>query len=122
MQILNLNEEEVLASAKTTFPDDVIHMDHCDLFLNTIEKGEITIDGIEYPLYVNTNYVYEDHLINNNKTRYKVAVTLVSLKKDPYEVIYDSTAKSYVAYLDETIQFVLYEEFQAFLAPMVHIV
>ncbi|MEG0527400.1 MAG: hypothetical protein RR531_07795 [Longicatena sp.] len=120
MKILNLIESEVLKQAQVTFADKFVELTQTDFFLDDIEKGEIHIDGIDYPLYINTHYVYEDHLVNNNKTRYKVHITCVLVKESPYEVIYDSRGKYYVAYEEDGIQFVLYEDFQKAIQPFIH--
>ena len=121
MQIVNLDKENVLNAAKETFPNEYTELDHCDLFLSFIDHGEITMDGIDHPLYVSTHYVYEDHLVNQNKTRYKIPLTIVYRKKNPYEVLYDSYGKCYVAYMEEDqILFVLYEDFQDFIKLKVH--
>lgn len=121
MQIVDLDENRVLEEAKKRFEKDYIELDHCDLYLESIDQGEIRVDGIDHPLFVSTHYVYEDHLVNNNKTRYKVPLTLIYRKKDPYTVLYDSYGKAYVAYDEDGIQFVLYEDFQSFLSSYVHI-
>lgn len=122
MQIFHLHDEEVMQEAKQYFSDKFIELDHCDMFLNTLEQGEIRIHGYDKPFYVNTHYVYEDKLVNENKTRYKVLLTMVLVKNDPYEVIYSSVGKCYIAYFDEGIKFILYEEFQTFLASYIQIV
>ena len=121
MKIINLDEEKVLEKAKQEFPNRYVEVGTTDLFLQDIETGKIQIDGIDHELYVSTHYVYEDHLINNNKTRYKVKLTTILLRKDPYDVVYDSYGKYYVAYESDDIHFLLYEEFQEFLKSLLHI-
>lgn len=121
MQITGLDEQEVAKAAANTFANTYVEVGSADLFLPDIEKGELCIDGIEHPIYASTHYAYEDRLVNGNKTRYKVALTTILLKKDAYEVIYSSRGKYYVAYkTEEGIQFVLYEDFYALLKPLIH--
>ena len=100
MQFLNLNEEEVLAAAKQAYPQNYIEYDHTDFYVRDIAKGTIHIDDVDYPLYVSTNYVYEDHVINGNDTRFKSKLSVITLKKDAYDVVYDSFGKYFVAYKD----------------------
>ena len=119
MQIINLDEQMVLDKAKEKFSDWFVEIGETDLFLRDIDSGKIGIEGIDHELYVSTHYVYEDHLVNNNKTRYKVKLTTILLRKDPYDVVYDSVGRYYVAYQSDDIQFVLYEDFQDFLKPFV---
>lgn len=122
MQITNLDKEEVLQVAQVTFKDKYIEMNESDLFIPDIEKGCVTIDGIEHKVYISTHYAYEDRLVHGNKTRYKIPLTTILLKKDKYEVIYDSYGKYYVAYKNEEgIQFVPYEDFYDLLKPFLHI-
>lgn len=120
MQLINLDKDKVLEKAQVRFPDKYIELDSADLYLEDMESGHINIEGIEHELFVSTHYVYENHIVNGNKTRYKVPLTIVLLKKDAYDVIYDSRGKCYVAYEDNDINFILYEDFQDFIFPMVH--
>lgn len=123
MKITNLDKEKVEKEAKEAFQGKYVEMDTTDLFLADMESGTLRLDGMDHAIYVSTHYAYEDHLVNNNKTRYKIPLTLVLLKNDPYDVIYDSKGCCYVAYEEENhIHFVLYEEFQDFLKPYLHVV
>lgn len=120
MQIINLDKEEVAKAAAIEFSGKYIEMESCDLFLKDEESGKASIDFIDHEVYIGTNYVYEDRLVNGNKTRYKVPITIIYLKKDPYETIYDSKGKCYVAYKEDTIHFILYEDFYTFIKPQIH--
>ena len=92
------------------------------MYLPDIEKGKLRIEGIDKPVFASTHYAYEDKLVNGNKTRYKIPLATVLIKRDKYEVIYDSYGKYYVAFKDEAgIQFVLYEDFYELLKPMIHL-
>ncbi|MCH4284882.1 MULTISPECIES: hypothetical protein [Bacillota] len=121
MQFLNLNEEEVLAAAKQAYPQNYIEYDHTDFYVRDIAKGTIHIDDVDYPLYVSTNYVYEDHVINGNDTRFKSKLSVITLKKDAYDVVYDSFGKYFVAYKEDTIKFVPYEDFYDMLKDHIHV-
>lgn len=121
MQITNLNKEDILAKAQEVFPDSFIELDTIDLFLRDQEKGKGTIEGIDHPVFISTHYAYEDHLINNNKTRYKIHLSIIYIKNDAYEVIYDSREMCYVAYQENEIKFILYKDFYDFMKPKIHI-
>lgn len=121
MQFLNLNEEEVLAAAKQAYPQNYIEYDHTDFYVRDIAKGTIHIDDVDYPLFVSTNYVYEDHVINGNDTRFKSKLSVITLKKDAYDVVYDSFGKYFVAYKEDTIKFVPYEDFYDMLKDHIHV-
>lgn len=121
MEILKLNKTNVLEAAQKKFQGRYIEIGECDLFLESITSGNMYLDGYENELFVNTNYVYEDRIVKGNKTRYKIQLTTVLLKKDAYEVIYDSFGKYFVAYKNEdTIAFIAYEDVNAFLEPFIH--
>lgn len=121
MQFIGLDKEEVLQAAKAAFPDKYIDVDRTNFYVRDISSGTIHIDGVEEPLYVSTNYVYEDHIINGNNTRFKSQLTTVTLKKDAYDVIYDSYGVYYVAYKEDTIQFVRYEDFYDRIKENIHL-
>lgn len=121
MEILNLNKATVLEAAQKEYQGSYVELGECDLFLENIETGEIRLDGYNRELFVNTNYVYEDRIVNGNKTRYKVQLTTVLVKKDAYEIIYDSYGKYFVAYKDgDSIAFIAYEDVCEFLSPFLH--
>lgn len=120
MQFIGLDKEEVLQAAKAAFPENYIDVDMTNFYVRDISSGTIHIDGIEEPLYVSTNYVYEDHIINGNNTRFKSQLTTVILKKDAYDVIYDSYGVYYIAYKEDTIQFVRYEDFYDMIKDKIH--
>lgn len=122
MQLINLDQTKVIESAQQAFQNYYIAMDTADVYVRDIEEGEIQMDGIDHPLYVRTHYVYEDHLVNGNKTRYKIQVTTIRLKKSRYDVIYDSTKVYYVAYEEDGIHFVRYDQFQDFLVDKIHVI
>ena len=120
MKFLDLNKEEVEKAAKDKFHDYYIEMGESVLYLPDIAYGKVMIEGREGPIYASTNYAYEDRLVNGNKTRYKIPLTTILLKKDPYEVIYDSYGKYYVAYIeDDEIKFIRYEDFYDLLKPKI---
>lgn len=119
MRITGLTAQEVLASAQQMFPGKYIDLTTCDLFLEDIEAGEIQIEGIDHPLYVSTHYAYENHIVNDNPTRYKVELTAIYVKDNRYDVIYDSTQSYYIAYEEQEIQFVRYDKLQDFLKPYI---
>ena len=122
MKILYLDKENVIEAAQQTFKGSFIEIGECDLFLEGIETGSIQMDGIDSILHVNTNYVYEDRMINGNKTRYKIQLTTVTIKKDAYEIIYDSYGKYFIAYEDDqqAITFITYEDVNELLTPLIH--
>lgn len=123
MQITGLDKEEVRLAALEVYKDSYIDVDVCDLFLSGIDKGKIIMDCIDHPVYVNTNYVYEDRLINGNQTRFKVTLTAFYVKTNKYEVIYDSFGKYFVAYKDDDkIKFIPYEDVYDLLKDQIHIV
>lgn len=122
MQIKDLDKEEVQKALEPKYPGKYIEVGETDLYLNDIEKGVMTIDCYDHPVYASTNYAYEDRLVNGNKTRYKLVLTTVMIKKDKYEVIYDSYGKYYVAYKEDgEIRVVPYEDFYDMLKPMIHL-
>lgn len=112
MNVYRLDKNAVLDAAKKIFPDMHIELDEIDLYLPDIESGEIKIKPIEESFYVSTNYVYEDRIVNGNKTRYKVPLSIIYTKRNKYEVIYDSKNICYVAYEEDgEIKFCLYIDF-----------
>lgn len=121
MQFLNLNEEEVLEAAKQAYPQNYIEYDHTDFYVRDIAKGTIHIDDVDFPLYVSTNYVYEDHVINGNDTRFKSKLSVITLKKDAYDVVYDSFGKYFVTYKEDTVKFIPYEDFYDMIKDRIHI-
>lgn len=121
MQFLNLNEEEVVEAAKSAYPQNYIEYDHTDFYVRDIAKGTIHIDDVDTPLFVSTNYVYEDHVINGNDTRFKSKLSVITLKKDAYDVVYDSFGKYFVAYKEDTIKFIPYEDFYDMIKAKIHV-
>lgn len=122
MQLLHLKDEEVEAAAKQQFPDYVVEVDHTDWYVRSYESGSLQAKFSEVPLYLSTHYVYEDHLVQGNMTRYKVQITVIWLKKDHYDVIYDSKGLYYVAYEDEgSIHFCPYEELEDLVLPYIKV-
>lgn len=114
MQITNLDKEQVLACAQAAFPNSYIELDTADFYIPSIEQGKIQVEGVDHPYYVSTHYAYEDRLVNGNQTRYKVALTVFFVKNDPFEVLYDSTDKYYVAFIqNDTVSFLTYDAFHA---------
>ena len=84
LQITGLEEQDVVQAAAVKFPGKYIEMGESDLYLPDIEKGSLTIEGIDHPVFASTHYAYEDKLVNGNKTRYKIPLTTVLVKKDKY--------------------------------------
>ena len=122
MQLKDLDKEEVQTVLQQQYPDKYVEVGEADLYLNDIEKGVMTIDCFDHPVYASTHYAYEDRLVNGNKTRYKISLTTAMLKKDKYEVIYDSYGKYFVVYKEEgEIRMVPYEDFYDMLKPMIHL-
>lgn len=121
MQFLNLNEEEVVEAARSAYPQNYIEYDHTDFYVRDIAKGTIHIDDVDTPLFVSTNYVYEDHVINGNDTRFKSKLSVITLKKDAYDVVYDSFGKYFVAYKEDTIKFIPYEDFYDMIKAKIHV-
>lgn len=121
MQITNLSEEEIVAEATKLYPNKIIEVELTDLFLRDIEQARLQVDFLDYPIYASTHYAYEDHLVNGNQTRYKIHVSIIFIKKDPYEVIYDSMGKCFVAYKEDTIKFCPYEDFYDLIKDQIHI-
>lgn len=122
MKLLNLEKEIVEAAAKEQFPNDFIEVDTTDWYMPSYEKGNIATKLYEKPLYLSTHYVYEDRIVQGNQTRYKVELTVIWLKDDPYGVIYDSKNRYYVAYEDQDkIQFCEYDHFESLILPYLEI-
>lgn len=121
MQFIGLEKEEVLQAALKAFPDHYIDLDQTNFYLRDISNGTIHIDGVEEPLFVSTNYVYEDHIINGNNTRFKTKLTAITLKKDAYDVIYDSYGVYYIACKEDEIQFIPYEDFYDRIKDKIHL-
>lgn len=121
MQIIDLDKQEILEAAQRAFLNNYIEVDTTDFFLPAIEKGEIQLDGIEHTYHVNTHYVYEDRLVKGNQTRYKVSISIITVKQNAYEVIYDSYGKCFVAIKEEELHFVPYEDFYEYIKDFIHI-
>lgn len=122
MQIIGLDKEEVAQAAAQAYPQKYVELQEADLYLRDIEKGTLHIDGISFPVYASTHYAYEDRLVNGNKTRYKIALTAIIIKQDPYEVIYDSYGKYFIAYKEaDEIRFVPYEDFWDIIKDRIHV-
>ena len=56
ISFLNLDKEKILTAAKQQFPHAYIEQDDVDFYLPDIEKGEIQIMSVTYPVYVSTHY------------------------------------------------------------------
>ncbi len=112
MNFYKLDKHAVLEAAKETFPTMYIEQDEMDFYLPDIERGEIIVEPLTIHFYISTNYAYEDRIVNGNKTRYKVPLSIIYTKHDKYEIIYDSREVCYVAYEeDHQMKFCLYTEF-----------
>jgi hypothetical protein len=107
-----LDENAVLEAAKNQFPSKYINYDTCDLYLKNLEKGTIRFSNIDQNFFVSTHYVYEERLVKGNQTRYKVAIPLLTVKNNPYDIVYDVADCTYCVYKEnDTYQFILYTEF-----------
>ena len=54
----------------------------------------------------------EERLVKGNQTRYKVAIPLLTIKNNPYDIVYDVADCTYCVYKEnDTYQFILYTEF-----------
>lgn len=120
MQITELSRAEVLAAAQVQFPDQYVEMDTIDFYLPHIEKGEVRMEGVRHPLYASTHYVYEDRMVNGNKTRYKVPLMLVCVKRSADEIVYDGKKHYHIAVKDNAkIRLYPYMEFLALIEKLV---
>ena len=122
MKFIGLEQAEVETAAQQAFPGKYIDVDETDFFVRDIYSGTIQIDGMDQPLFVSTNYVYEDHVINGNDTRFKSKIMTVTLKKDAYDVVYDSFGNYFVACKEDGIIFVPYEDFYDKIKDSIHLV
>ena len=122
MKICNLDQTEVVEAAKVHFAPKVVAYDQVDFYLPDIETGKIMVEGVDHPMYVSTHYAYEDHIVKGNDTRYKVPLSMIYVKDDAYDVIYDSRDCCYIAYEEANeIKFILYVDFYAFIKPYIHL-
>lgn len=111
MLIKQFNEEQLKKTAQLTFPRYYIHLDQSDIYLKGKQAGRYKAAWLDHEFYVSTEYAYEDILVNNNKTRYKVHMPCILLKTNPYEVIYDSQDRYYGVYEEDgEIKFEKYVE------------
>lgn len=121
MRLFELDLEKVKQQAKIDFVDKYSEIVNSDWYLDDIFEGQISLDGLDEILYVNTNYVYHDVDVNGNKTRYKMPLTCLLVKNNPYEIIYSYENAYYVAYEDEgKINFILYRDFINFIKAYYH--
>lgn len=101
MLLKKFDEEKLKEAAQRTFPDFYIQVEYSDIYLRNTTAGRYTAPWLEQEFYISTEYVYEDVLVNGNKTRYKISMSCVLLKKDRYDVIYDSSDAYYAAYEED---------------------
>lgn len=121
IKLRNLDEESIVTAAKQKFKGYLFEYDIADLFLKDYEDGEYIADIFDAPFYVSTQYAYEDLLVNGNKTRYKIHISTILLKKEKYEVVYRYDDRYYVVYEEDgEIKFMKYSEFQNFIKPYIH--
>lgn len=121
MRIMDIDIEKVRAQAKQTFPDQFIQIETGSLFIPDSEAGTYTCDYMEDLLYISTCMGYHEVMIKGNKTRVKVEITLVFLKKNPYEVIYEGMRCCHVAMADgEQISFIPYDQFLLTIGDHIH--
>lgn len=109
MQLKKFEEQELLEAAQKAFPDSYIKIEDSDIFLKNTTAGRYKAPWLDREFYISTEYVYEDILVNGNKTRYKVSMSCILLKKDRYDVVYDSSDVYYTAYEEaDEIKFMKY--------------
>lgn len=112
LHYIGLDQSEIIAAAQAAYPNAYVEYDTIDFYVRDIANGTIKIEGMETPFFVSTNYVYEDHMINGNDTRFKSKLSIVTIKKDRFEVLYDSYGKMLVAYKEDgEIKLIPYEDF-----------
>lgn len=109
MQIKALNDEQILCAAQNCFPDKAVLLESSDIYLKGKQTGRYTADWYDHDVFISTEYAYEDRIINGNKTRYKIQVPCVLIKKYPHDIIYDSRDIYFAAYVEnDEIQFMKY--------------
>lgn len=117
-----LDEAKILAAAKEKFPNADNHLDQCDLFMKDVSDGTYTCNFLDHPIYISTQYAYEDILVNENQTRYKLHVSTLELKKAPYSVNYSWNDCYYAIYEeDDQIQFMKYPLFLDFIKNQIQV-
>ena len=108
----HLEEQAVLEAAQAQFPTKYVSYDTCDLYLKDLEKATIRFSNIDQNFFVSTHYVYEERLVKGNQTRYKVAIPLLTIKNNPYDIVYNVEDCTYGVYLEDgTYHFILYSEY-----------
>lgn len=109
MLLKKFDEEMLKEAAQRAFPDFYIQIEYSDIYLRNTTAGRYTAPWLKQEFYISTEYVYEDVLVNGNKTRYKVSMSCILLKKDRYDVVYDSSDVYYAAYEEDgEIRFMKY--------------
>lgn len=123
MNWYQLDHDVVLTNAQAYFQNQYVHFDTCDLYLEDLEKGTIQFQNIDQNFYVSTHYVYEERLVKGNQTRYKVAIPLLIVTKNQYDVVYDTQAHAYCVYEEDGLyHFVKYKDFLALMKKEYQIV
>ncbi len=100
MQIKALSDEQLMQAAKKRFPDMAVVIDTADIYLKGKQTGRYSASWLDHDVFVSTEYAYEDRMINGNKTRYKVNIPCVLIKKHPHDIIYDSRDIYFGAYVE----------------------
>lgn len=109
MEFVKLEETEIKEAAQKAFPGFYIEVEHSDIYLRDTRAGRYRAPWLDREFYVSTDYAYEDILVNGNKTRYKVQMPCILLKKDKYDIIYDSKDKYFSVYKEnDEIKFMKY--------------
>lgn len=109
MKFVKLSDEQIYQAAKQTFPDSYIKIEYTDIYLRDTKSGRYRADWIDQEFYVSTDYAYEDILVKENKTRYKIAIPCILVKKDQYQVVYSSRDVFYAVFMiNDQIQFKKY--------------
>ena len=122
MEIVYLTDTEIIEAAQQVFPDAYIAIEESDIYLRDTRAGRYRASWLDHEFYVSTDYAYEDQLVNGNKTRYKVHMPCVLIKKDKYDIVYDSKDKYYAVYKeDNEIKFMKYIDILELLSTQIEL-
>lgn len=112
MKLGEFEKQEVLECAMQHFPDHYIEYIQTDLYLRGLESGFYESELYEDKMYVSTEYAYHCVPVQGNMTNVKVVITCVLVKKDKYEIIYDSLNHYYAVMKEnEGFIFIRYDDF-----------
>lgn len=120
MLLKTFDEDILREAAQKAFANSYIQIEYSDIYLRNTTAGRYLAPWLDREFYISTEYVYEDKLVNGNKTRYKVAMACVLIKKDRYDIIYDSKDVYYAAYEEAgEIKFMKYVDILAVLGEQI---